>query len=103
MTDIQVNLKEEGPETVVELAGRLDTNTSPEFEKRIEPILKGDISKVKVDCTRLDYISSSGLRLLLMLHKNVKAKKGSLRLCGLNPTIREVFNVTGFASFFRIE
>lgn len=103
MTGMEVHLREEGSETVIELIGRLDTTTSPQFEQAIEPILKGEALKVKVDCSRLDYVSSSGLRLFLMLQKNIKAKKGSLRLCGLNPAIREVFNVTGFSAIFRIE
>lgn len=103
MTGMEVHLKEEESEAVIELVGRLDTTTSPQFEQAIEPILKGEALKVKVDCSRLDYVSSSGLRLFLMLQKNIKARKGSLRLCGLNPAIREVFNVTGFSAIFRIE
>lgn len=103
MVNLEVKIREEGPETVIELGGRLDTNSSPEFEKALEPVLTGNALKVKMDCSRLQYISSSGLRLFLMLQKKMAAKKGSLRLCGLSPAIREVFNVTGFSAIFRLE
>lgn len=92
----------EGPETVVAIVGRLDTNSSPAFEKAITPILAGEAKVVKIDCSALDYISSSGLRLFLMLQKNINQKKGSLSLCGLSDSIKEIFNVTGFSAIFKI-
>lgn len=92
----------EGPETVITIIGRLDTNTSPAFEKAITPILTGATKEVKIDCSALDYISSSGLRLFLMLQKNINQKKGSLNLCGLSDSIKEIFNVTGFSAIFKI-
>lgn len=93
----------DGPETVVVVSGRVDTTASPEFEKALQPILESTISKVKMDCNRLEYLSSSGLRLFLILQKNIKSKGGLLRICGLNDAIRETFNLTGFASIFNIE
>lgn len=93
----------EGTETVITLSGRLDTNTSPEFEKAIEPVMQGTAPRVIMDCSALDYISSSGLRLFLMLQKNVSQKKGKLILKGLSPEIKEIFNITGFSAIFTIE
>lgn len=92
----------EGAETVITIAGRLDTNTSPAFEKAITPILTGATKEVQVDCSALEYISSSGLRLFLMLQKNINQKKGTLRLCGLSDSIKEIFTVTGFSAIFKI-
>ena len=93
----------EGAETLIQIKGRLDTNSSPQFEKAMAPILQGPTKQVRVDCSQLAYISSSGLRMFLMLQKNISQKKGSLRLCGLNDSIKEVFAITGFAAIFTIE
>ena len=93
----------EGPEVEVIISGRLDTNSSVDFEKTIESILAGTALKVKVDCSELKYVSSSGLRLFLLLQKKLSHKNGSLRLCGLNEDVREVFDVTGFSALFLIE
>ena len=93
----------EGAETLIQIKGRLDTNSSPQFEKAMAPILQGPPKQVRVDCSQLSHISSSGLRMFLMLQKNISQKKGSLRLCGLNDSIKEVFAITGFAAIFTIE
>jgi len=93
----------EGDVTIIEISGRLDTNTSPEFERAIEPITSGSVSHVAVECSALNYISSSGLRLFLMLQKNISQKKGTLILRGLSSDIKEIFNITGFSAIFTIE
>lgn len=93
----------EGPETVITVSGRLDTTTCPEFEEKVRPTLEGAATQVKVDCSGLDYVSSAGLRQFLLLHKKIAGKGGKLTLCGLNPAVREIFNVTGFSAIFRIE
>lgn len=93
----------EGAETVITVSGRLDTNSSPEFEKAIEPVLMGSAQQVIIDCKALIYISSSGLRLFLMLQKKMSAKKGTLLLRGLSAEIKEIFNITGFSAIFKIE
>lgn len=100
---MEVKITKDPEVTIIAISGRLDTNTSPELEKALEPVLFGDISHIIVDCNDLSYVSSSGLRLFLILQKNISAKKGSLSLRGLNPAIKEVFNITGFAAIFRIE
>lgn len=100
---IKIKIKQEGDETVISVGGRLDTNTSPEFEGAIAPVLASAVSHIKLDCGALDYVSSSGLRQLLRIQKNIAQKKGVLRLVGLKPAIREVLDVTGFSMLFRIE
>lgn len=100
---MEVSVKKMNDETVISVKGRLDTNTSPEFEKEVMPVLNGDEKSFRIDCSDLDYISSSGLRLFLMAQKTVIAKKGSLRLTGLKPAIQEIFNITGFSAIFKIE
>lgn len=93
----------EGKEVIIAIYGLLDTNSSPEFESIVQPIMDGEAMKVAVDCKDLEYVSSSGLRQFLMLHKKISQKKGSLRLYGLTPAIKEIFNITGFSAIFKIE
>lgn len=93
----------DGDITIITISGRLDTNSSPEFEKVIEPVISGSVSNLALDCNALQYISSSGLRLFLMLQKNISQKKGALVLRGLSPEIKEIFNITGFSAIFTIE
>lgn len=100
---LKIKIAEEGEETVISVSGRLDTNTSPEFEQAVAPVLASSVSHIKLDCSALDYVSSSGLRQLLRIQKNIVQKKGVLRLVGLKPAIREVLDVTGFSVLFRIE
>jgi stage II sporulation protein AA (anti-sigma F factor antagonist) len=82
--------------------GRLDSNTVAEAESdllaRIEP---GD-RRVVLDLAGLDYISSAGLRLVLLAAKRLKQAGGRLALCGLRPQIREVFEISGFVSILTV-
>lgn len=98
--DIQIN---SGKETIISLSGQLDTLTSPDFEKEINTILDGDTQKVILDGANLTYISSAGLRLLIILQKRMAAKGGSFVLRNIQNSIMDIFKVTGFSSFLTIE
>ncbi len=87
---------------VVKVAGRLDTSNFGELEKRLlENIEKGE-KEIVIDCSELNYISSSGLRVFLMVLKKVSATGGHLHLCCLQDTISEIFEIAGFNSIFKI-
>ncbi len=75
--------------------GRLDTNTAPEFEATLLATLS-EIERVIVDFSQLEYISSAGLRVVLMGAKRARQAGGALVLCGLAPNIRDIFAVSGF-------
>lgn len=75
--------------------GRLDTTTSPELEAVLKEVLPS-ATKLVFDFTALAYVSSSGLRVLLMAQKQMN-KQGSMELVGVNEIVMEVFEVTGFA------
>ena len=77
---------------------RIDTINAVEFEKEITPILSEAGLKIIFDCTNLDYISSSGLRVILKAQKMVSAGKGDVK-----PPIKKVFDMTGFTRFLTIE
>ncbi len=80
--------------------GRLDTMTAPDLEKEIGSL--NDAQSLTIDCSKLDYISSAGLRVLLSAHKTF-SKKSGLTVCNLNDTVKEIFEVTGFQDILNIQ
>ncbi|HWZ27704.1 MAG TPA: anti-sigma factor antagonist, partial [Gemmatimonadales bacterium] len=91
--------------TLVALAGSLDSNTSPQAQQALDGMLAAGARKMVVDCTALDYISSAGLRVLLGMAKRLGGaggQGGALRLFGLNETVREVFDISGFSTILAV-
>ena len=84
------------------LQGRLDTTTSPQLDEALDVSLDG-VQDLTLDFSELTYISSAGLRVLLRAQKKMNARKGTMRLTGVNETIREIFEVTGFSEILTIE
>lgn len=84
---------------VVRLEGSLDTGTAPVAQERLTGVVDSGASLVIVDLTALDFMSSAGLRVLLATAKKLRPA-GVLRLFGLNPAVREVFDVSGFSMIF---
>lgn len=98
----EIATKEEGKVLVVALAGQLDTRASPQLEKALDEALGAGRAEILVDCARLDFVTSAGLRVLLMTGKRLSSAGGRLALSSLNPSVREVFDISGFASLFPI-
>jgi anti-anti-sigma factor len=93
--------------TLVGFAGSLDSNTSPQAQQALDGILAAGARKMVVDCTALDYISSAGLRVLLGMAKRLSGggaggTGGGLRLFGLNQTVKEVFDISGFSTILAV-
>ncbi len=85
----------------IALEGRLDTTTAPELEHELKDSMN-DATELTLDFSKLDYISSAGLRVLLSAHK-VMSKKGGMKVTNVNEIVSEVFDVTGFADILTIE
>lgn len=83
------------------LEGRLDTMTAPELEQQIRTSLEG-VTSLVFDMEKLEYVSSAGLRVLLAAQK-IMNKQGKMKLCHVNETIMEIFEVTGFSDILTIE
>jgi len=99
---MDVSTRTEGEVTIIAFAGNLDSNTSPVAQQAIDGILAGGTKKLVVDFSALDYISSAGLRVLLGAAKKLQGSGGGLRLFGLNETVREVFEISGFAKILQL-
>ena len=98
---LNITKKQEGTALGVALEGRLDTNTAPEFQAELEPMLES-ITKLTLDCEKLDYISSAGLRVLLTFQQELEEQGKTMELCHVNDIIRDVFDVTGFLDILTI-
>jgi len=94
--------KTKGKVLVLKPEGRLDSNTIAAAEADMFSYLEKGETKVVLDLSGLDYISSSGLRLVLMMGKRLSLKGGKLALCSLKPNIREVFEISGFISILTV-
>ena len=96
-----IEKKLNGTELTVALTGRLDTMTAPQLEAELKASL-GGVEKLALDFADLDYLSSAGLRVLLATQK-VMNKQGEMVIRGVNETIAEIFDVTGFCDILTIE
>lgn len=83
------------------IIGRLDTTTAPELETVIDSYA-ANVKELVLDCSELDYISSAGLRVVLKAQK-VMNTRGGMKLTGVNSTIKEILDITGFADILTIE
>ena len=91
----------EDKKLLIKVEGRLDSTTANDLEAAINESIE-DKEEVVIDFTNLEYISSAGLRVLLATQK-IMAKQGILKVCGLNETVKEIFDVTGFSDILTIE
>lgn len=96
---IEKNLNEK--KLVVALEGRLDTTTAPQLEEELKTGLEG-VTDLVIDLSKLEYISSAGLRVLLSAFK-IMRNKGKMKVTNANELVKEVFEVTGFSDFLPIE
>ena len=99
---MEIATRTQGGVTLVVIAGSLDSNTAPTAQQTLDGILSSGARKLALDCTALDYISSAGLRVLLGTAKRLNGAGGALRLFGLNETVREVFEISGFAAILAV-
>ena len=95
-----INRKQNGTALEIALEGRLDTTTAPELEKELGGL--NDVTTLTLDFSKLEYISSAGLRVLLSAHK-IMSRKGGMKVTHVNEIVNEVFEVTGFADILTIE
>ena len=99
---MQINSTSDGGWTIVKLTGSLDTNTSRQADEFLIKLVESDQTNLLLDFSDLDYISSSGLRILLSMNKKLKLLNGEMRIFGMNPIVKEVFDISGFNMIFKI-
>ena len=100
---MNTTFKEENNDFVMYFEGRLDTAAAPQVEQDMTPLLDCTGHNIILDCTNLEYISSSGLRIFLALLKNAKPKGSHVYIRGLSDDLRQVFAMTGFINLFEFK
>lgn len=97
---LKIEKTQQGNHVVLTLEGRLDTITAPELEEFAEKEIK-DADELSLDLEKLEYLSSSGLRVLLSLQKQM-AKRTGMTVHNVNEMIMEIFDITGFTEILTI-
>lgn len=98
--NVTINCEENKYDVV--LSGRLDTTNVEQFQQDIAPLMQSGKSEIVIDCTDMEYTSSQGLRMFLMLQKYVNQQGGSMQMKNMRPQVKEVFDITGFSSIISI-
>jgi sigma-B regulation protein RsbU (phosphoserine phosphatase) len=99
---MNLETKTVGAVSLVQCDGKLDTNTSTEAQEYLVRLIEGGASKILIDFGKVDFVSSAGLRVLLATAKRLSGSGGSLRVCGLNETVNEVFEFSGFSTILSV-
>ncbi|MBQ7190704.1 MAG: STAS domain-containing protein [Kiritimatiellae bacterium] len=96
---MEIKTKSEGARLTIAVSGRVDTVTAPELEAALK---FGEATCVVLDLENVPYMSSAGLRLLLSAHKTMIGKGGEFQIANVQPTVREVLDITGFSDILNL-
>ena len=100
---MEVEILKQKDSVEAKLIGRLDTLAATEVAKTLEPLKEIADATIILNCSQMEYISSSGLRIFLGLRKAAESKGGKVIVKDINENIRKVFMMTGFLNLFTIE
>ena len=100
---METSIQELDGKLVAALSGEFDTAAALEAEQALSPLLEAEEQDIVIDCSKLEYIASSGLRILLNIVKKAKSGGNKVVLKGVNDVIREVLELTGFIKLFDFE
>ena len=99
---MRIEKKSEDNKLTVGVIGKLDTNTAPELEASVNESIDG-VKELVFDFSELNYISSAGLRVVLIFHKLMTSKAGKLVIYKPNDDVMDIFDMTGFSTFLNIK
>ena len=96
-------IQQSGNQIIALFDGRLDTAAAVPVAEEVKPLMEAENQEIILDCTKLEYISSSGLRIFLSIRKEATAHGSKVIVRNINDDIRQVFMMTGFISLFEIQ
>ena len=99
---MEFHTRKEGTISIISVTGRLDAVTTPEYESKITQLVQGGDHRLVIDFEKLGYISSAGLRGLLVTAKLIKSKSGDVCFANVTGPVKEVFAISGFQSMFKM-
>ncbi len=94
---MKIESRKSGEVEIVKITGIVDTSTAPEAEKIIQEILDNHCKKMVINLGKTEYMSSSGLRVLLSTAKKLWAIEGALRICEPNKVVKDILDTSGFS------
>ena len=100
---MNTQITENGNQLIASFEGRLDTAASIPTAEAVKPLLEAENKEIILDCSKLEYISSSGLRIFLAVRKEAATHNSKVIVRNINADIRQVFMMTGFISLFEIQ
>ena len=96
-----INKEAKGSKLTMAIEGRVDTTTAPELDNQLKESIEG-VTDLILDFTKVEYVSSAGLRVLLSAQKTMN-KQGQMKLVGVSDDIKEIFDITGFSEILSFE
>lgn len=99
---MDITHREAGGVSIIDFSGNLDTNHSPVAEAEVNGLLENGKTQIVFNFSKLNFIASSGLRILLATAKKLNTSGGRMVVCNLNETVQEVFDISGFASILNL-
>jgi len=100
---MKTEIQENGNQLIASFIGRLDTAAAVTTAEEVKPLMEAEKKEIILDCTQLEYISSSGLRIFLSIRKEAATRGSKVIVRNINADIRQVFMMTGFISLFEIQ
>lgn len=100
---MEITINEQEGRLIANISGDLDNAASSQAERSLAPVFECTDKDILIDCTNLEYISSSGLRILLKVFKHTRANGHNAILRGMDDEVKEVFQLSGFLQLFKIE
>jgi anti-sigma B factor antagonist len=99
---MDIKIRESAEIRIIHFNGRLDSGTSPEAETLINKLLDAGHNRIIINLSETEWVSSSGLRVLLVTAKKMSAMKGKVIICQLNEVVKEILDISGFSTILDI-
>ena len=99
---MEISVTTKGSIAVMNFEGHLDTNSSPDAQKSLDELFGSGTLKILMNFTKVDFVSSAGLRILLGAAQELQKAGGELRVCNLNEDVMEVFDISGFSTILMV-
>ena len=99
---MQISSNVEDDVTVVRIQGSLDTQSSPEAQAALDKLITGGTRRIMCSFADVDFVSSAGLRVLLATAKKLGTLQGEIRVCAMNPVVKDVFEISGFSMIIKV-
>lgn len=99
---MEIRTRQNGDISIIDFTGKLETGTSPAAEAAINELLDSGSTRIIINLAETDYVSSSGLRVLLVTAKKISAVSGKLKICQPNEVVNEILDISGFSTILDV-